>query len=123
MTLATHTPQQAAKIAGVSRGTIMNAIKGRHLDAFRGNRNHWMIHDDELTFWMQKRAAIVSDNSDSPDTPAKHVIDEKSMRIAVLEAEAQAKDKRISDLESDRDSWREQAQQLANMKTRRWWPF
>ena len=33
------TPQQAASRAQVSRGTIMNAIKDRHLVARRDNRN------------------------------------------------------------------------------------
>lgn len=126
MTLATLTPKQAAGRAKVSRGTIMNAIKDGSLSAFRDNRNHWQIHPDKLSEWLTSRGVIVTDidtvngvKTDAVETPKT---DENAIRIAVLEVELKARDQRISDLERDRDSWKEQAQQLAR-RPRRWWPF
>ena len=113
------TPKKAADLANVSRGTIMNAIKDGSLIAFRDNRNHWQIHPDKLSKWMTERGDNDTDKSVKPDT---QTVDENSLRIAVLEVELKARDQRISDLEQDRDSWKEQAQQLAH-RPRRWWPF
>lgn len=120
MTLARLTPQQAAERAGTSRGTIMNAIKSKDLSAFRDNRNRWQIPTEELSKWVSKRADIITGSVDS-SLPLR--TDENLIRIAVLEAELKSKDQRISDLEHDRDSWKEQAQNLARRRPRRWWPF
>lgn len=120
MTLTKLTPQQAAERAGVSRGTIMNAIKDSSLSAFRDNRNRWQIPVEELSKWMSERSDIASVRVDSSLPPRA---EENLIRIAVLEAELKNKDQRISDLEHDRDSWREQAQSLAKRRPRRWWPF
>lgn len=130
MSLTTLTPKQAADRAQVSRGTIMNAIKDRHLWAIQDNRNRWQIAPDDLAKWLSDRTAIITDNAGNPDTaPAT----EKDIRIAVLEAELKGKDQRIADLERDRDDWKAQAQELARRDLpqvqpepparRRWWPF
>lgn len=58
-------PQHAADIAKVSRGTVMNAIKSGDLTATRNNRNQWQIDSDDLTRWMENR-----DKSDSGKTVA-----------------------------------------------------
>lgn len=121
MTVTTLSPQQAADRASVSRGTIMNAIKDKSLTAFRDNRNRWQITADNLSEWMTGRGVIITATAtDKPDnvTPP---IDERSLQIAVLEAEARAKDERIADLETDRDHWRDQAKALANAPRRKWW--
>lgn len=98
----------------------MNAIKDRGLVAFKDNRNRWQIPADELSKWMSERADIVTVNADSSaNAPAEETL----IRIAVLEAELRGRDLRISDLERDRDSWKEQAQSLAVRRPRRWWPF
>ena len=127
MTLIALTPQKAADRAGVSRGTIMNAINDKSLLAIRDNRNRWQISPEKLSEWMTGRTVIISDtdneNTVKADTAAAPTTDEKVMRIAVLEAEARAKDQRVLDLENDRDSWRDQAQRLAQQRPRRWWPF
>lgn len=123
MTLATLTPQQAAERAEVSRGTIMNAIKDKSLIAFRDNRNRWQIQPDQLSKWLSGRTVIATDNAVSPDSAAPGVPSEFLIRIAVLEADLKSRDQRISDLERDRDGWKEQAQELARRRPRRWWPF
>lgn len=120
MTLTRLTPQQAAEHAGVSRGTVMNAIKDSSLSAFRDNRNRWQIPIEELSKWMSERSDIATV---SVDSPLPHRAEENLITIAVLEAKLKIKDQRISDLERDRDSWKEQAQSLAKHRPRRWWPF
>ena len=151
--MASLTPQQAATRANVSRGTIMNAIKNKDLMARRDNRNRWQISPSDLSNWMTGRPDIVSDNSYKFDTTMLASADEKTIRIAVLEAELKAKDQRISDLEqerdarlenkdrqihqllqdrdaqiadikADRDRWSEHAKQIESNRPRpRWWPF
>lgn len=103
----------------------MNAIKDGSLPAIRDNRNRWQIAADSLPTWLTSRGDNGSDNitdkaakPNSSEPPTTH---EKDIRLAVLEVELKAKDQRIADLERDRDSWKEQAQQLA--RPRRWWPF
>lgn len=133
MTVTTLTPHQAAARAKVSRGTIMNALKDGGLTGFRDNRNRWQIKLDDLSKWLSDRtdnASVKGDNSDTYKPPA---IDEKTLRIAVLEAEIKGKDQRIFDLERDRDDWKAQAKELARRDIsnvplaapprRRWWPF
>ena len=126
MTVTTLTPHQAAARAKVSRGTIMNALKDGGLVGFRDNRNRWQIKPEDLSKWLSVRtdsATVKGDNSDTLKPPA---IDEKDLRIAVLEAEGKIKDQRISDLERAVENWTAQAQELArepSPRRRRWWPF
>jgi excisionase family DNA binding protein len=108
------TPQQAADRAQVSRGTIMNAIKSRHLTARRDNRNHWQIAPVDFARWLSKRSdidTVRASTIDSQQVPLPR--DENLIRVAVLEAELKSKDQRIADLERDRDDWKAQAQELA----------
>ena len=108
------TPQQAASRAQVSRGTIMNAIRDRHLAARRDNRNRWQIGPADLSKWLSDRSDIATVKAvtiDSQQVPLP--LDENLIRIAVLEAELKGKDQRIADLERDRDDWKAQAQELA----------
>ena len=129
------TPQQAASRAQVSRGTIMNAIKDRHLVARRDNRNRWQIDPTDLSKWLSDRSDIATVkpvNLDSQQVPLPS--NESLIRIAVLEAELKGKDQRIADLERDRDDWKAQAQKLARRDIpqeqiappplpRRWWSW
>lgn len=134
MSLITLTPQQAADRARVSRGTIMNAIKDSSLIAIRDNRNRWQIPSDELAKWVSDRTANVSAKvSETPANADTSALSDQAARIAVLEAELRGKDQRIADLQQDRDSWKEQAQELARRtsepalhapaKRRWWWPL
>ena len=107
------TPQQAASRAKVSRGTIMNAIKDRHLVARRDNRNRWQIDPADLSKWLSDRSDIATFKAVTIDSQSLLPPDENLIRIAVLEAELKAKDQRIADLERDRDAWKAQAQELA----------
>ncbi|WP_339115665.1 helix-turn-helix domain-containing protein [Thioclava sp. GXIMD2076] len=137
MPLSKLTPQQAANKASVSRGTIMNAIKDGSLIAMRDNRNRWQITTDNLSKWLSDRSDNASGTIRNPlsetDTKETSQPTEHAIRIAVLEAELNARDQRIEDLkeahaervlalERDRDAWKDQAQSLAK-RPRRWWPF
>jgi len=128
------TPQQAASRAQVSRGTIMNAIKSRHLIARRDNRNRWHIDPADLSKWLSSRSDIATVKAVNTDSQQVPPLDENLIRIAVLEAELKGKDQRIADLERDRDDWKAQAQELARRDVpqeqiaplapfRRWWPW
>jgi len=128
------TPQQAANHAQVSRGTIMNAIKGRNLMARRDNRNRWQIDPADLSNWLSRRSDIATVKAVSIDSQPVSPPDENLICIAVLRAELKGKDQRIADLERDRDDWKAQAQELARrdvpqvqidppMPLRRWWPW
>lgn len=133
MTVIMLTPQKAAARAGVSRGTIMKAINDGDLTAFRDNRNRWQIDARDLSAWSAPRSDIITVSAASPDSPKEVAPNVSAIRLAVLEAELKGKDQRISDLERDRDSWKEQAQALARRGDRdeqvgtevrrRWWPF
>lgn len=116
MTMSKLTPQQAAARAGVSRGTIMNAIRSTNLGAYRDNQNRWQIAEEELSRWVTERAPAVTVKLAAADN---HHSD-SAVRIAVLETELKNRDQRICDLERDRDSWRMHAQELAK---RKWWPW
>lgn len=128
------TPQQAASRAKVSRGTIMNAIKDRHLVARRDNRNRWQIEPADLSKWLSDRSDIATVKAVAIDKQQVPPPEENLIRIAVLEAELKGKDQRIADLERDRDDWKAQAQELARRDapqvqidppspSRRWWPW
>lgn len=101
----------------------MNALNSGALVGFRDNRNRWQIKPHDLSKWLAERsdnATVRYGNTNAPKQPA---VDERTLRIAVLEAEVKGKDQRISDLERDRDDWKKQAQELARHRPRRWWPF
>lgn len=52
-------PQKAADRAGVSRKTIMDAIKTQKLYAIRDNGNRWQIKEDDLAQWIGDRSGRV----------------------------------------------------------------
>ena len=105
--MPTLTPNQAAKKLGISRRTIMRAIEQHNLHAIRDNRNQWQINDTDLAQWAPSKYA----QPIAQTTPTlAHPIHEMQIRIAVLETDLKAATNIISDLKTERDAWREQAQ-------------
>jgi hypothetical protein len=108
-------PALAAQVSGVSRWTIMRAIKDQQLLAKRDNRNHWKIDPNELDRWRSSTVRTVEvahplhTPEDSPKTLAK---------LAGETARADAAERARDQAEADRDAWREMAQ-----KRHRWWPW
>jgi len=50
-----YSPQKAADIAGVSRTTIMSAIKAGKIPSKKDNRGHHRIAPEELNRWIEGR--------------------------------------------------------------------
>lgn len=120
-TPAHMSPAQAAQAAGVSRWTIMRAIKTQELRAMRDNRNHWQIAPDALDRW---RASTVR----TPDTihtlPTHQDSPEMLAKLAAETARADAAERARDQAEADRDAWRTQAEKLADRPQRGgWWPW
>lgn len=113
-TLSHMSPAQAAQVAGVSRWTIMRAIKAQELQAMRDNRNHWQIAPDALDRW---RTSIVR-TPDAAHTP--HSYQDSPETLAKLAAETA----RADAAEADRDAWRAMAEKLADRAQQGgWWPW
>lgn len=101
-----YTPAQAANVAHTSRSTISRELKSGKLRGIRNNSGHWRIAEDDLTAWLGQALHTVQDQ---PKT-------DQSAQIAHLTAKVGMLEERITDLKTDRDEWRRQAQ-------RRWWDF
>ena len=82
-----YSPQQAADIAGVSRTTIMSAVKAGKLLSKKNNRGHHRIDPEELNRWIagrgSRRTAVTYTATDT-DTQVLEV----RLAAAVKEAES-----------------------------------
>jgi len=107
-----YTLGTAAKKANVAKSTISAAIKKGELSVAERVGNGFRIDPAELDRWMGLRPAERS--ADAPteqnETPNFAALDAQIDGLKALLAE---KDRRISDLETDRDDWKKQAQTLA----------
>lgn len=127
---ASHmSPAQAAQIAGVSRWSILRAIKSLKLKAKRDNRNGWRIAPDDLADWCAAHSShIVRDSAnaqvDAQDDAVAKVrerLAEAERRAAVAETRADAAERARDLAEAQTEAWRAMAERLA--ARRRWWPF
>lgn len=98
-------PAGAAARAGVSRGTIQNAIKAQQLRAIRNNRNQWQIAEEALSAWLSGRASVVSISTDiDMPLPAKADAEELlAVRLenAELNGKLHAQERLIQRLEAE----------------------
>ena len=129
------TPAQAAHAAGVSRWSILRAIKSHKLQAKRDNRNNWHIAPDDLAAWCAAHAAqgahtvrIDAPAQVNSDAVALLELREKLaaavMAEAVATARAEAAERARDQAEGERDKWQAVAEKLAEASARRsWWPF
>mgnify|MGYP003380966825 FL=1 len=104
-------PAQAAQATGVSRWTIMRAIKAHELRAVRDNRNQWRITSDDLDRW---RAHTVRTPE---DLHTSHTIG--ALEIERLKGEVEAERRLRVVAEADRDRWQAMAEKLADRPG--WW--
>ena len=102
------TPNEAAKRVGVSRPTIMNALKKRELFGVRNNRNHWQIAPEDLDKWCENRDAnhtlSLTDSSLHADTrvqEAERELTELKGTVGILNERLAGKDALIDQLRSD----------------------
>lgn len=116
---APMSPAQAAQSKNVSRRTIMRAINEHALMATRDNRNHWKIDPQELDRWAKDHwAPSERAHLRSPIAPTSDL----EVKLAVVEAERDAFKARLTEIQEDRDKWREMADKLAD-KPRWVWPW
>lgn len=118
------TPEQAAKLANVSRWTILRAIKSQRLKAIRDNRNRWQIRNEDLEAWRTHSVHSVQAHQFAHPAPDPAQADETpALREALAAAteRAAAAERARDQAEADRDQWRDMAQTLA--ARRRFWPW
>ena len=109
-------PAQAARIAKVSRRTIMRAIENHDLQAFRDNKNHWKIAPPALDVWASAQCAPTE--RAQPDLPASPTTSD-ALELAATKAENRQLRERLSSTEADRDRWQAMAEKLADRPG--WW--
>lgn len=116
-TPAHMSPAQAAQVAGVSRWTIMRAIKAKELKAIRDNRNHWQITPDALAQWRSYTVRTPQDTH----PPGAHQLREQ---LAQETARANMAEALLAATAADRDRWQAMAEKFASqLRPRRWWPW
>ena len=110
-----YTLTEAATATGLSRSTIFRAIKSGRISATRIEGN-FSIEPAELhRVFPEKRAGNDAANQDAigaalPDTA---LIARLESEIRSLRGMSALMDERFREMRSDRDAWRQQAQQLA----------
>lgn len=110
-TILHMSPAQAAQAAGVSRWTIMRAIKSQELQAKRDNRNQWKITAEDLDRWRlhSVRTAEIAHTMHTSE-----IVVELRERLAAETARANAN-------EADRDRWQAMAEKLIDRPG--WWSW
>lgn len=108
--VAVLSPQKAAERAGVSRKTIMDQIHAGKLKAARNNLNRWQIAPEDLEAWLSDRVpARKTDTITDTYTETLRQLEKENVSLKVS---LQAAEKRVADLEEDREHWRQQANRL-----------
>lgn len=105
-------PAQAAQAVGVSRWTVMRAIKSQSLHAIRDNKNQWRISRSDLDAWM---AHSVQLDDAAPDVHTPQLVAQLREKLASETSRADA-------AEADRDRWEAMAHKLVD-QPRSWWPW
>jgi chromosome segregation ATPase len=112
----------------------MRAIETHEIKAFRDNKNHWKIPEEELDRWanskeqLSERAHQEAPTSPTPESSTAEIVDlqmkltEAIAQSRTLEALLDRERQAVNDLKNDRDHWRSQAERLSNKKTK-WWPW
>jgi len=109
------TPADAAQVVGVSRWSIMRAIKSQELQARRDNRNHWQIARSDLERWRASTVRTVEGAHPDDST-------ELRAKLAGETARADAAERAREQAEADRDRWQSVAEKLAE-RPRFQWPW
>lgn len=122
-----YTLRQAAKATGKSKSTIQNAVKTGKISANRKDDGSYSIDPAEL---HRVYPSVSNDPVENPvDEPLKsgHMDTENIVRVKELEAELKYANKRIDDLENERDRWQKHAETLllSPVRTPRngFWPW
>lgn len=97
---------EAAKAAGVAKGTISKALKSGKLSYADKTPAGYQIDPAELfrAFPRKRLETVENERLEMP---------RETVETAVLRAQLDAAERRAATAEADRDAWREQAQRLA----------
>lgn len=106
-----YTLGQAATASKKSKSTISKAIKNGLISALRQPNGSFKIDPSELHRVFPANSG--NEHNQTPDRTPKDSV-ETLVRVAQLEAKLEASEKRVDDLEKDRDIWRQQATALLN---------
>ena len=102
---------EAASAAGVSRSTMLRAIKKGKISAVKNDTGGFEIDLSELCrVWPD---AALNKSMTQGDTPKISNDAADDATILLLRAQLEAERQLTDELRSDRDAWREQAQRLA----------
>lgn len=104
-----YTLGTAAKAVGKSKATISKAIKSGKLSATKHDNGSYSIEAVELhrVYPPTPSETVASKPSDTPNETGGN-----PNEIILLQVKLEAAQKRIEDLEEDRDQWRQQANRL-----------
>lgn len=120
-------PQDAAARAGVSRRTVMRAIKSGDLQATKGNDGRWRIEADALAAWTPPGTPTGQPKGQPMGAPDLAQLLAQSVELERLRgemttvsaerdalrdrlsADSAAFRERLDDLRADRDAWRARA--------------
>ena len=109
-------PQKAALRAGVSRQTVVNAIKSGKLEGRRNNNNAWLIAPSDLDRWAEGRnAKHVQPSSPTTQTltdTSTATLHHKELEIARLEERLRASDHKVIDMQAQLDRERQTVDDL-----------
>lgn len=106
---------QAAKEAGKTKKTILDAIKSRRLSASKNDKGYWEIEPSELFRVFPKTGTNHPTKTDTIPPKENH---ENRIKIAELEAEVKALRGQIERTEVERERERENlAKHIDDMRT------
>jgi hypothetical protein len=109
MTGTSYTLGEAAKATGMSKSSILRAIKGHKVSATKDEANGvWLIEPAEL----HRLYPRVSEEQSEPKSEASGNIRELQVRLEAAQQTVERLDGIIADLRDDRDRWRTQAEKL-----------
>ncbi|WP_368045176.1 helix-turn-helix domain-containing protein [Paracoccus sp. SCSIO 75233] len=124
----TLTPNKAAAKSGISRSSIMRAMKSGKLACFRGNDGRWLIPEDDLNRFAAERLADSPVIDRTPQADTLWTPSDTALKLAAAEATISQLQARLESAEQDRERWRVIAENLADRlpnsrPRRRWWPW
>ena len=91
----------------------MDAIKDGTLDAYQDDQSRWQVYTDSLLTWLSNREDKITTQADQGDASEQDFLS----RIRKLEGVFELRERHVSELQSDRDAWKEQARLLAEPRS------
>ena len=106
---------QAAKEAGKTKKTILDAIKSKRLSASKNDKGHWEIEPSELFRVFPKTGTNHPTNTETIPPLENH---ENRIKIAELEAEVKALRREVERTDLERERERENlSKHIEDMRT------